>query len=275
MKLAPSQDSKQRRFGRLVAGLLLAVNCLQANAELVDVNGLTGLYHLGDVAEIWPDPAGVLQPATYRQSHVEFAWSGPPPRLLSFEIVGVVGEPSGTALGPLEPDQDLTLVNFNGSFSMPPNVGWGSYVNQAHDFSNGEWTIASTFDASSGRFYFGVIWDTLGYSGWPDIVSNLSADLDAVFYNFMPWGPPGQIDFTDRGFVFIEGARVGLHAEAFELGSEPLNILAEYEGAAVPEPHMASLVLLGMVLLGSATRRNTSSGRHSGVSHVVTHRTPA
>jgi len=247
---------------RIFASALLAAAPTLASAEYVDVLALTGMYHLGDVAEPYYQPGHGWQPATYREAHVDFEWSGAAPRYLVYEAVGVLHEPVGVVTqGTENPYHPLNAVNYNGGWSMAwPSWGWGWYANTNGGFANGEFYVKSTFEQGTGRFYLGLMWDTLPYSqSWQEPVDDLSAVLHSVFFNAS--GGPAVYEFADRGFAFVEGARVGLLADYVELGTVPVSRLAPYQPSSVPEPSSTLLLLAGVGLLAYRARRGASHQR--------------
>ncbi len=265
-------NCKMRQGLKLLASALLAAAPAIAEAEYVDVAALTGLYHLGDVAEPYYQPGYGWQPATYREAAVQFSWSGAAPRYLVHEVVGVIREPVGVVQGTEDPYHPLGAVNLNGGWAMAwPNWGWGWYANTNGGFSNAEFEVKSTYDQATGRFYFGIMWDTLGYSqSWQEPVADLNAVIHAVFYNAS--GGPATYEYSDRGIAFIEGARVGLLADYVELGTVPVNRLTPYQPSQVPEPPTHLLLLAGFTFGmcwpaarmagGLLQRRTPQPGRH-------------
>ena len=220
-------------FKKSVTLVLLALGSnTYASSELIYVPELTGLYNIGDVADL-------------KEINVAFAYSGSDPRFLTYELSGYIKLPvlnDPTAVSGQNSD-----INFNGGVSTSntgtgPGISWGTTLNQNQAFDWNGMAGYQTFDPSTGAFYFGSIFNSS--------VSNPSAYIYAVFYNY-------NMDFTNqyasRGNVFVESARVGLSSSflAAPSSNPPMNVIIQapdYMINAVPVP--GAVWLFGSSLIG-------------------------
>ena len=241
-----------------------------ASSELTYVPELTGLYNIGDIADINFNSSFAqsgLIPATYKESNVAFNWNGPIPNYLTYELSGYIQLP--VLIDPANQNNlNNADINFNGRFIFTPNPGisWGTTLNQNMPIGNGVTKFDQSFDPTTGAFYFGMIFDIAsGYNnaccsafGGSSSISNPSANIYAVFYNY-------NMDFTNqyvsRGNVFVESARVGLSSNFSAPSSNPpMNVIIQapdYMIRAVPIPAAVWLFGSGLIGLLSVTRRKS------------------
>jgi hypothetical protein len=182
---------------------------VRAQATFTYLPDLTGYYYVGDSADIYGGNA------TYKSSGAFSSNLNP----VTYQFSGIFSPPvptpnSNNTFG------DPTKINYNGGFYSPfTSTSWGMDLGT---YSFGPWN--QSYNPSTGRFSF-------TYS--PGASSNGgSVSVYNVFYNY----GLGGAEFSDRGYVFIESARLGFGATQADLTNNPMQILATYSGTPPPAP---------------------------------------
>jgi hypothetical protein len=235
----------------------------QGFTEVVYVPELTGNYVVGRDNPFWNIPDGLN--ATLRETHVSFTWNySSIPQFLTYEIAGVLQEPTPAVSEYLNEFAHPSAINFNGGFSFNPRpgIGWGTTLNENYTSSTtGGFFTIKQYDQNSGGFYFGAVIDVFstynsGVFAWQDSVIANGASLHAIFYN-----DSFTTNYTERGSVFIESARVGL-ATVFQMpGTVPmlrLQTATDYTNIPEPNTYGATMGVIGLVVVMLRRKRTTA-----------------
>jgi hypothetical protein len=217
----PGRNSYMRKLVQVLVLGLFAPSLAHAQQAVQwrYVDQLAGHYGVGNFT-IWNTS---LEGCT-KEAIIQFDWQRPEgPRYLIYELTGTVVEPSFTWTGTPEDWQHPEEFNFNGGIlSGGSGLGWGTSLNVNRTGTFGPtYPQLSTYEPSTGRFYFGTILDRAqGSSTWQSTIY-----VYARFWLYENYGPD-TYDFLKSGSIHVESMRVGMADLPYQLGSLPLEVLS-------------------------------------------------